>query len=688
MRLRRSRGSGLGADARLWPVGAFVMAVAGATPAWALPDEQPELILGSGDRHLQEDEPPPRAPAEPPASLEPEKVAPPAKPTHQGGKVPKVPSPTLPESSPLPAASESARLAISGGAPRGSSIAASPELRALREAEEALFPTALPGLTPGWSWDVPTEVATDVDARTSTRFDAADTAWLASLTMPDLPVRLDRRVVTYLKFYRDSERGRTIVAIWSKTSGRYVSSIQTALRRAGLPADLVWLSMIESGHNPTIASPAGALGLWQFMPESARAYGLTVDRWVDERRDPARATQAAIKFLGDLHARFGSWELAMAAYNMGHAGLSKSISKFNTNDYFTLSKLEGGIPWETTLYVPKIFALAIVMNNREAFGLRRPPETTPEVPFETILVAPGTALADVAKVAEVPIDELRARNLRYAADRTPPDPGKRYPLLVPPGKGAKVLAQLEGKGGVRRETHRVRVGEDFTTLAADTQISTKLWLRENGFEAPGELQPGTWLFVPKGAKFEHRRGTPFVAPRSIEVPKGHRMVVYEVRPGDELASIAASFGVEVRDLCRVSAIDPAAKLREGMSLAVLVPSDRDLSLVRHLDASEATILVAGSPEFHEFFEGQKGLSRVEVVAGEGDTLATIGKRYGMTVGSMERVNRRSRGSKLVAGETLVVYTSQAKAGDSPLASPEPLPALAPPRPELLGEAPR
>lgn len=684
MRLRRFRRPGLGDDARTCGLIAGFVLLVGGSPALAVPDGTPELVLGSGERHLPEEELPPRAEAEPPSALAPEKSASkPEKPTHQRGKPPKVPAATLPEGSPQSTASESARLAISG-APRGSAVTVSPELRALREAEEALFPTAVPGLTPGWSWDVPGGVAALVDSKTTTLFDAADTAWLASLTMPDLPVRLDRRVVTYLKFYRDSERGRTIVAIWAKTSARYVSSIQTALRRAGLPADLVWLSMIESGHNPTIASPAGALGLWQFMPESARAYGLTVDRWVDERRDPARATQAAIKFLGDLRARFGSWELAMAAYNMGHAGLSKAIGKFNTNDYFTLSKLEGGIPWETTLYVPKIFALAIVMNNREAFGLKKSPESAPEVPFETILVGPGTALADVAKASGVSVDEIRTRNLRYSADRTPPDPGKRFPVAVPVGKGAIALAQLDAKGASRRETHRVRFGEDFSTLAADTQTPTKQWLRENGLESAGSLEPGTWLFVPKGAKFEHRKGTPFVAPRPLEVPKDHRMVLYEARAGDELDAIAATFGVEVRDLCRSNALDPAAKLREGMNLAVVVPKDRDLSSVRHLDVSDATLLVAGSPEFHEFFEGQKGLYRVEVVASEGDTLATIGKRYGMSVGSMERVNRRSRSSKLVPGETLVVYTSQPKPGDSPLGSGEPLPALTPPAPELLG----
>ena len=91
--------------------------------------------------------------------------------------------------------------------------------------------------------------------------------------------------------------------------------------------------MIESGHNPTVVSPAGAAGLWQFMPDAGRTYGLTVDRWVDERLDPERSTQAASRYLSDLYRRFGSWELAIASYNMGYGGLARSIRKFNSNDF-------------------------------------------------------------------------------------------------------------------------------------------------------------------------------------------------------------------------------------------------------------------------------------------------------------------------------------------------------------------
>src|SRR5690606_31322969 len=112
---------------------------------------------------------------------------------------------------------------------------------------------------------------------------SGDLSWLKSLTMPDIPVRWDARVVRYLQYYRDDPRGRAMVATWIRKSGRYAEPIRQVLREQGIPEDILWLALVESGFNPTIYSPVGAAGLWQFMPHGARIYGLTVDRWVDER---------------------------------------------------------------------------------------------------------------------------------------------------------------------------------------------------------------------------------------------------------------------------------------------------------------------------------------------------------------------------------------------------------------------
>jgi membrane-bound lytic murein transglycosylase D len=427
------------------------------------------------------------------------------------------------------------------------------------------------------------------------------------------------------------------------------------------------------------------------MPESARMYGLAVDPWVDERRDPARSTQAAVRFLGDLYARFGSWDLALGAYNMGYAGMSRSIAKYSTNDFWTLSRLEGGLPWETTLYVPKIYALAIVMNNRQAFGLGRV-KAEPAVGFDTILVAPGTTLANVASSSQSSVEEITALNPHYLAGRVPPRAGgeasKTFPVKVPAGKGKNAALGATGSGS--RSVILVRVGDRIASLAARYGVSPQSVASENGLLQEAELLPKTVLLAPAGARDVGRDRPlgPFVVSRPAQAGPGERVVFYEVVPGDDILGLAAAFGVSEAELVRDSAIDPSARLAEGMVLQVVVGKDKDLAHVRHFelgDLPEAAILVAGSPAFAEHFEGIKGKRRLEVLAKPGDTLAGIGKKYGMTVGSMERINQRSRTSPVVPGERVVVYTERT-AGAAPALAPEPVPALEIPRPDLLPNA--
>lgn len=618
--------------------------------------------------------------------------------SHKRGGRPRVPRAQLPESVPLSQPSEKSRRGVAQGPSHSEQAKGAPdeELEALRSAEKVLFPRRVRGLESGWAFQLPTSdedsnralglpLRFSSDAREEV-FSKEDIAWLRSLTLPDLPVRLDRRVVTYLKFYRDSHRGRTIAAIWARKSGRYVAEIKAKLRRAGLPTDLVWLSMIESGHNPTIKSPAGAMGLWQFMPASGRMYGLTVDRWVDERRDPARSTQAAIRFLGDLHQRFGNWELAMGAYNMGYAGMSRAIAKYNTNDYWALSRLESGIPWETTLYVPKIVALAIVMNNREAFGVGRT-KLDPAQSFDTILLEPATPLKEIARAAGVSHDELAALNPQFLSNRLPPQESgvlKKWAVRVPMGSGESALAKVTQKAQPKLQPYRVRQGDSAALIAADYGVTESELRKANALERRERLEPKTVLLLPRSAKRrkdETRQDV--VASRELTPASGQTRVFYQVQSGDQLEDIALAFGVAEADLAGWNVIDTQAPLHSGMSLQLLVQAPEKLKEVRFVPESQAHVLLAGSPEFHEHFESLKGKARVQITVSEGDTLYKLGARYGMSVGSMERVNRRSRKAPLIPGERLIVYTERQPTASQQGSAPEALPQIQAPRPELL-----
>jgi membrane-bound lytic murein transglycosylase D len=446
-----------------------------------------------------------------------------------------------------------------------------------------------------------------------------------------------------------------------------MAAIRGELAKAGLPSDLVFLSLIESGHNPTIVSPVGAAGLWQFMPDAGRAYGLAVDRWVDERLDPQRSTEAACRYLSDLYRRFGSWELAMAAYNMGHSGLSRAIRKYNTNDFWELSRYEAGLPWETTLYVPKILATAIAMTNRRVFGLDDV-EPDPAERFETVLVASGVLLEDLDRSAQLAPGTLEGLNPQYLAGRTPPSAtgsaSPSWPVRVPVGSASSVREAVARESRAERSfiAYLVRPGDTVESIA-QTRGATEAQIRALNRVDPKEaLVPGTVLLVPRVERTREDDPPDNVAvvpPRAFDYA-GKRRIFYRVAAGDTLARIAETFAVKPSDLALWNVLDEKARLPSGMTLQIFADADRDLSSVRYLPEAKAKILVAGSAEFFDYFEGQNGRHRLVVRAKSGDSLASIGKRYGMTIGSMERANRRSRADALLPGEPIVVYTERSR----------------------------
>jgi membrane-bound lytic murein transglycosylase D len=620
------------------------------------------------------------APAKPGAKQPAGKAAPVAKPKKGGGK-----HPAARRAGEAGEPDEATRRIIAGTASR--TVRESPELRAMRELDLALFPGTSPGAGAPWIAEGTPLIdrgeprlvvsgmppATHLAAPASAE-PARDLSWLRTLTMPDIPVRWDARVVRYLEFYKHNPRGRSMVASWLKKSGRYGGAIRRALREQNLPEDIVWLALVESGFDPTIVSPAGAAGLWQFMPDGARIYGLTVDRWIDERLDPERSTVAAARYLSDLRQRFGGWELAFAAYNMGYGGLLSSIRKYNTNDFWELSRLESGMPLETALYVPKIVAMAIVARNKSVFGLDDV-ELETAASFDKITVSSGVSLQAVALAAGTSMDKLSELNPQILANRAPPPlpdaKGEvRWTVRVPPGaapRAAKSLSRFaEAESKVER--HVVRWGEALDDIAARRRTTRGMLVSLNALRRDEVLRPGTVLFVPApkadgGADpyADVPAGKPsVVVPAEAFSYPDRRRVFYRVIPGDTLRDVASLFAVTGDDLCRWNAIDPSAALHDGMTLQVYAPAGQPRADVLVLEEREARVLPVGSPEFFTHFEGLRGRTRLELVAKEGDTWRKVAQRYGLTMGQIERINGRARSSPLNPGDKLVVYVASSK----------------------------
>ena len=334
----------------------------------------------------------------------------------------------------------------------------------------------------------------------------AESSRLAVVTPPSgsaYPLTVNPQVQHFLDRFTGARRD--VVSLWVGRSGRYLSMIREVLRNRGLPEELAFTAMIESGFNPVAVSRMGAKGLWQFMAATARRYGLRVDQWIDERLDPEKSTVAAASYLRDLYAMFGSWTLAQAAYNAGEMKVSAAIRATGSSDFWTLAQTRYLKP-ETQNFVPAIQAAMHIGKDPERYGFEFPDPQAHAV--ETVAVPPATDLRHLSARSGIELETLRALNPVLVRAVTPPGPA--WHVKVPAGRRADVVAALArpparsqaatvGRvGGVRRsahvdnsdEVHVVRPRETVSSIAKQYGVAVRDLLRWNRLEEQARIRPG------------------------------------------------------------------------------------------------------------------------------------------------------------------------------------------------------
>lgn len=505
-----------------------------------------------------------------------------------------------------------------------------------------------------------------------------DLPWLKDLKTGDIPVRWDQRVITYLEYYHDDPTGQALIRGWFKAQGRFRTLILDALRRHQLPEDLLYLCMIESSYDPWEYSRVGASGLWQFMPGAGKVYGLNIDFWVDERNDPEKSTEAALLHWRDLYDRFGNWHLSIAAYNAGYGAVLKAIAKFNSNDFWGLLQFESGLPWGSSIYVPKALAVMIVGHNRAAFGIEGLAEE-PNWDFDRVLVPTSVSLAVLGKAAGVSANDIAWLNPELRRGRTPPGV-KDYAVRIPRGKKeqfAKTFAQLRGDWD-GFDAYVVRYGERFEDIARVHGLSVAKLRELNGVVETAEVRGGMLIVVPKvddatRAKNQlaadqdlyHSDVAPGGPddPMIVAVPDpsftvaGKRRVFYRVVGGDTLEEVARALQVKPAALLAWNKLDAGAKIQPRMVIVAWVDPtfDADVAHVALLDDSRLMLVTAGTPEHMAVVEGRKGRKRVLVKAKKGDTLESVGRPHSLSKYDMARINHLAVSTKLAGGEELIVY---------------------------------
>jgi len=435
-----------------------------------------------------------------------------------------------------------------------------------------------------------------------------------------IPLEMNSHVERALKVFKGKEREFFLKAY--RRSGKYRPAIVRALKEAGLPEELSWLPLIESGFKVRALSRARALGMWQFIASTGYKYGLKRDRWTDERMDPEKSTKAAIAYLTELHRIFGDWTTALAAYNCGEGRVLNQIRSQRINYLDNFWDLYGRLPWETAFYVPKFLAVLHIVNNPGAHGFTLPPVEKP-VETETVTIDKQVHLKTMAKYLGVSYEVLKDLNPELRRNSTPNRP---YAFKVPEGNGEVLLSKL-GDIPVWRPPartyvrHKVRRGESLSVIARRYRSSIRAIMSMNGLKSSRYIKAGWTLKIPTRKAYAsiHKTSPPLPAAGT----KG-KFLDYVVRKGDSLWKIANRFGTTTKAIQALNQLSNT-HLRIGQVLLI----SKDLTATARIDTKKYRVL-------------------------KGDSPYIIAQKHQMNLSEFLRLNRLTPRSTIFPGQVLLV----------------------------------
>lgn len=499
-------------------------------------------------------------------------------------------------------------------------------------------------------------------------------------TRTNVPLVQNEKVNRSLMYF--SMKRPEVMEKWLKRSEKYFPMMKEIFEEEGVPTELIHLSMVESGLNPRAQSWASAVGMWQFIRGTGSVYGLDVDWWVDERRDPEKATRAAARHLKDLYEVWGDWHLALAGYNISPRGLNYAIRRAGGEKNYW--EAWSYLPSETRNYVPSYIAATLIGKNPESFGFEKRYEED-RYSYDVYNVAPLMSLDALAEAAGITLDELKEYNPELLRWATPP--GSEYPLKLPAGLKETFAANYEDiprdERGSDVAMHTVSSGESLGIIARKYGTSVRA-LYETNESLSSTIYPGQKIVVPLDptSKNEHelaasRPASSSKAPseesksapeRSPEKPEPESeensdkaTVTYEVKKGDTIGHIAEWFDVT------------ASKIRGWNNLRTYIRPGNRLEV--YVDKSKKSYyLKISEMEFSEKQEIELKQRRNQDVtlaslvstdgdyAGEytvqqNDTLIEIANEHGVSVNRLQELNGLN-GSRIQVGQKLKISSSE------------------------------
>jgi len=374
----------------------------------------------------------------------------------------------------------------------------------------------------------------------------------------DIPIVVNDRVEYFIEYFQTTHR--KAFERWLQRSGRYIPMMKEFLRENGLPEDLVYMALIESGFNPKAYSRRRASGPWQFIYRTGKRYGLTVNWWIDERRDPEKSTIAAARHLQDLYDQFSCWYLAAAGYNAGAGKISRAIRRYQTEDFWELTKYRY-LKRETKNYVPKMIAAALIAKEPEKYGFSDIAYDEP-IRYDKVAIPDATDLRVIARCCGVNYETIKGLNPELRRWCTPPRyPG--YQVKIPEEKRETFLqnfSQLKPSERITFRRHRVKTGETLSHIARRYRTGASAIMQMNNIRNPRHLRAGTSIIIPIPANRVislNKKVT--TSKKKIEVTKrepkkedegSFKEIRHVVQEGDTLWDIALMYDLRVDDIRR------------------------------------------------------------------------------------------------------------------------------------------
>jgi len=509
------------------------------------------------------------------------------------------------------------------------------------------------------SYELPLELTTEPVAHLTFELPP-----LPNLKGLKLSVTLNAQVMKYVAFFQG--RGRSTFAAWYRRMGRYEDLIKELLERRGVPQELIYQAMIESGFKNDAVSSASAVGLWQFVRGTGDSYGLRHDAWVDDRRDFVAATDAAARHMKDLYDRFGSYQLALAAYNAGVGSVSRAVNRGNTTDLFSLYRM-GHLQGAGGVYVPKILAAILISQDPSLFGFYDL-KKDPPISFAVVEVPGGLDLGTYAKYAKVEREDLELLNPALRRGYAPPDAGG-YPLRVPPQAKERLesaLKELELRKPQLFYEHLVRFGETLNDIAYRYGVSRRSLRQINELQG-SRPEVGSTLLVPRNRKVKLReplKGSLLVAtdPELTFNYPDRQQIYLPIRHSLSIEQVASFFKVTPGEVTVWNQLDPYARLQKGMAIRLYVAKEFDLSTALIASQEQVEFVSPLTEEAELAYEyaqrrDERKIKQVTHLVRSGQSLRSIAKKYGVTPADIRAENKLRRRSSIYVGLLLKIPVS-------------------------------